>query len=323
MKKHLLFSLLAFLFIAGGAGAQERTALSAEIYGYKGDMVYFDCVQTPALRAEFYTNPGEEHLYTFDSDRLLCMLINGRTKILLQPGDSLHVNITYDGNNIERIEYSGDENAVKTNQVISYIDDLRRDMRYKSQLLACVAVDIQPKDRIDASRVLHARVQEMLAEAALPEPAANYILSLVESDVYMSFMEYPVMYASVRGKAVEQQGIGDYWSIMEGFVPRSDEASLSAPEYASLLMRYCIYVNEKNAAKNGTAYTAPVKLETLYSELSSFYTGEQRNFVLYSLLCNFIQKGQEIERADVLYKDFKAKYNPAKRYTDVLDMILQ
>lgn len=323
MRKLILSSLFVALSLFSSVNAQEKTVLSAQIYGYKGDMVYFDCVQSPAIAAEFYTNPGEEHLYSFDSDRLVCMLINGKTKVLLQPGDSLHVNISYDGNNIQNIEYSGDENAVKTNKVIYDIDNLRRDMRYKTQLLACVAVDVAPKDRIEASRSLHGMVKKMLDEAKLPADAANYILSLVESDVYLSFMEYPVMYASVRGKAVELQEIGDYWHIMDGFASRTDVASLSCPEYAGLLMRYCIYANEKSAKEQGKTYTAPVKLETMYDELAAFYTGAQREFVLYTLLCNFIQKGQEIERADALYNDYKEKYNPAKRYTDVLDMILQ
>ena len=45
--------------------AQEKAVLSAQVYGYQQEMVYFDCLQTPLIAAEFHTNPGAEHLYSF------------------------------------------------------------------------------------------------------------------------------------------------------------------------------------------------------------------------------------------------------------------
>ncbi|MBQ3539190.1 MAG: hypothetical protein IJN24_07820 [Bacteroidaceae bacterium] len=323
MKKLLSCLLFAIAQPFTSAVAQENTVLSTQIYGYKGNMVHYDCVQTPLLAAEFYTNPGEEHLYKFTTDRLVCFLVNGKTKVLLSPGDSLHININYGNSKVPEASISGSENAIKTNLVMQDIENLKRDMRYKAQLLACVALDIKPDARINDSRTLLEKVKSMLAAAQLSEEAANYILSMTESDAYLSFMEYPVMYASVRGTAIEQQEIGDYWSIMEGFSPRSDAASLSCPEYASLLMRYSMYMNEKSAIQKGDTYNAPTRLEDMYSELATFYTGPQRDFVLYTLLCNFIQQGKEIERADALYKDYKEKYNADSRYIAVLDAILQ
>ena len=45
--------------------------------------------------------------------------------------------------------------------------------------------------------------------------------------------------------------------------------------------------------------------------------------VLYTLLCNFIKNGQEIERADALYKDYIEKYNKNSSYKAILDTLLQ
>lgn len=322
MKKVILFGLLVVSSILGTAEAQERTVLSAQIYGYKGDMTYFDCVQTPVIRQEFYTNPGEEHLYSFDSDQLICMLINGKTKVLLQPGDSVHVNIRYN-NKMQDVTFSGSENAVKNNQAMQDIDNLKRTMRYKSQLLGCVALDIKPKDRIADSRILLEKANSILNEAQLQTEAKNYLLSQIEAEAYMSFIEYPVMYESVRKVAIHEQEIGDYWNIMEGFTPRNDVASLSNPEYVSLLMRYCFYMNEKSAKEKNITYSTPKRFEDMYKELADFYSAEQRDCVLYFLLRNFIMNGQEIERADALYKEYKEKYNIEKRYIDILDSILQ
>lgn len=322
MKKNLLFALLAIVAVFGTAVAQEKTTLSAQIYGYQGDMVYFDCVQTPFIAAEFHTNPGEEHIYSFECDNLVCITINGRTNVLLQPGDSLHLNITYDGNNA-RVDYSGSERAVNNNRLLKGLDNIRRTMRYKSQLLGCVALDIKPKSRIEDSRLLLEKVNNLLETSAASTEAKNYVAAIVDNFVYMSFIEYPVMYQSVRGLSIEQQEIGDYWSIMDGYVTRTDAQSLSCPEYASLLMRYCFYMNEKSAHEQGTEYSMPAVLEDMYREIAAFYKGEQRDFLLYTLLRNFIMNGQEIERGELLYNDYIEKYNSNTFYRSILEMLLQ
>ena len=322
MKKKLTLALLAFVATFSVMVAQENTILSAQIYGYQKDLVYFDCMQTPLIAQEFYTNPGEEHLYHFECDDLVCLTINGRTTVLLQPGDSLHVDITYEGKSAH-VEYSGSERAVANNRLMKSMETLKRTLRYKSQLLGCVALDIKPKIRIDDSRTLLEKATALIEKSAASIEAKNYVMALIDSVVYMSFIEYPVMYESVRGLVVAEQEIGDYWNITEGYTPRSDAQALMCPEYASLLMRYCFYMNAKAAQAKGETYTMPTMMEGMYEELAVFYDGGQRDFVLYILLRNFIMNGQEIERADVLYKDYVEKYNSNASYKELLDMLLQ
>ncbi len=322
MKKGLNL-VFAILLITSTALAQSKATLSAEIYGYKQDMVYFDCMQTPFIRSEFHTNPGEIHSYTFDCDEPVCMMINSRTKVFLQPGDSLHVSISYEGRNVKSIKFSGSERAVKNNNMFRSIDNIKRSMRYRSQLLGCVALDIKPKSRIEDSRTLQTKVNAMLASSPASTEAKNYASAIIDSDVYISFMEYPVMYASVRGLPIDKQEIGDYASIMNDAVLRSDAQAMNCPEYASLLMRYCFYKNEMEAAKSGSTYQMPTRFEDMYKELATFYKDEQRDFVLYTLLCNFIKNGQEIERADALYSDYIENYNKNQNYKKVLDSLLQ
>ena len=304
------------------ATAQERTTLSAQIYGYQKDIVYFDCMQTPLIAQEFYNNPGEEYVYSFECDDLVYLAVNGRTNVLLLPGDSLHVDIHYEGKNAT-VEYSGSERAVNNNRLLKSVESIKRGLRYKNQLLGCVALDIKPKTRIDDSRVLLERVNALLEKSPASVEAKNYVRAMVDYDVYMSFIEYPVMYESVRGLAIGEQEIGDYWNIMEGYVTRSDAQALRCPEYASLLMRYCFYMNAKAAQEKGEAYTMPGILEEMYSQLAAFYEGDQRDYVLYVILRNFIMNGQEIERADVLYKEYLEKYNTSAFHKNILEMLLQ
>ena len=322
MKKNLLLALIAIITAFNVATAQQKTVLSAQIYGYQRDMVYFDCMQTPLIAQEFHTNPGEEHLYTFECDNLVCLTINGRTSVVLQPGDSLHVDINYEGKNV-KLEYSGTERAVNNNRLMKRIETLKQTLRYKSQLLGCVALDVKPKSRIDDSRLLLEKAKAVVGKSPASDEAKNYVMAMIEYHVYMSFIEYPVMYESVRGLSVDKQEIGDYWSIMDGYVTRTDSESLSCPEYASLLMRYCFYMNEKAAKEKGETYIMPKVLEDMYKEIASFYSGEQRDFLLYTLLRNFIMNGQEIERADFLYKDYIEKYNGNTFYRDIIEMLLQ
>lgn len=323
MKRNVIsLVLLAISAVFYTAFAQQKTTLSAQVYGYQGDMIYFDCVQTPLIAQQFYTNPGEEHLYNFECDELVCLTINGRTTVVLQPGDSLHVDINYEGKSVT-VEYSGTEQAVNNNRLMKSVENLKRSLRYKSQLLGCVALDIKPKVRIDDSRILLEKVYGLIEKSVASAEAKNYVMAMIDNDVYMSFIEYPVMYESVRGLAIAEQEIGDYWNIMEGYVTRTDAQALRCPEYASFLMRYCFYMNEKAAKEKGERYSMPVVMEEMYKDIADFYSGEQRDFLLYTLLRNFIMNGQEIERADVLYKDYIEKYNTSAFHKSILDMLLQ
>lgn len=322
-KSNLILGLLLFFALSGFA--QRKTTLSAEVNGYKREMVYFDCLQSPFFNAEFHNNPGEEHLYSFNTKSLVCMLLNGQVNALLLPGDSIHITVQYDNNLPPKAMFSGDKKAVAANNMLQSISDLKRQMRYKSQLLACVVVDIKPQKRIEDSRILLTKVQEMVKKAGkqLAPLAAEYILSTTEAAAYTSFMEYPQMYAETRKLAISDQGIGDYWKIMDGVKLRSTEGALSSPDYVSFLMRYCFYANEKKATQAQQAYTAPRQLEDMFKALSTFYSGAQRDAVLYQLLVNYTRNGKELERVRPLYLEYKNNYNINKDYLQILDKLLE
>ena len=295
--KRFYFIWGMFLFLALNSFAQRKTTLSAEVNGYKREMVYFDCLQSPFFNAEFHNNPGEEHLYSFNTKNLVCMLLNGQVNVLLLPGDSIHVAVQYDNNLPPKTTFSGDKKAVAANNMLQGISELKRQMRYKSQLLACVVVDIKPQKRIEDSRILLTKVQEMV--------------------------EYPQMYAETRKLAVGEQGIGDYWKIMDGVKLRSTEGALASPDYVSFLMRYCFYENEKKATLANQQYTAPRQLEEMFKTLSLFYSGALRDAVLYQLLVNFTRNGKELERVRPLYLEYKNNYNINQEYLQILDKLLE
>ena len=323
--KRFYFIWGMFLFLALNCFAQRKTTLSAEVNGYKREMVYFDCLQSPFFNAEFHNNPGEEYLYSFNTKNLVCMLLNGQVNVLLLPGDSIHVAVQYDNNLPPKTTFSGDKKAVAANNMLQGISELKRQMRYKSQLLACIVVDIKPQKRIEDSRILLTKVQEMVKKAGkqLTPLASEYILSTTEAAAYTSYMEYPQMYAETRKLAVSDQGIGDYWKIMDGVKLRSTEGALASPDYVSFLMRYCFYENEKKATLANQQYTAPRQLEEMFKTLSLFYSGALRDAVLYQLLVNFTRNGKELERVRPLYLEYKNNYNINQEYLQILDKLLE
>lgn len=311
----------------GGAAlvlqAQTRTILSAEVYDYRKDKVYFHCVQTPFLAAEFHTNPGEEHHYAFESTDLTEFLINGRARVLLEPGDSLHLVLHYDNKQIASMEFSGTETAVAANRLLWEQEKARQRLRYKNDLLACAVLDVKPQMRIADSYKLLALSSDLCKNSKATLQAQAYVLGDAQAQAYNSFMEYPVMYASLRKQPISEQGIGDYYHLMDKHPVAQTGAALRNPVYVSALMRYCFYEAEKKAIAAQQDWKAPSRLEDMYALLTLFYQGDTLDSVLFHLLCNFIKTGKEVERADALIQDYKSHYNLNADYLKIIDSLLQ
>ena len=136
-------------------------------------------------------------------------------------------------------------------------------------------------------------------------------------------MEYPPLYADTRHVPIEKQGIGDYWTVVDGYQPRSDKASLRCMPYSEFLVLYCFYQRTKEAHAAGKTYTRPRQLEDLYKEIVSFYDGNQRDAILFLIMSNYIRNGKEIEKIDPYLKEYKEKYNLDKEYVAILESLLQ
>ncbi len=324
MKKQLITLSLCFLSLVGYAQSM-RTVFSAEIYGWQHNMIDFQCVQTPFISQEFYTNPGEEHHFAFETDELVCLLVNGRVPFLLMPGDSIHAVISYEGKKASEIQLSGTPSAVSQNQLMQDIRQLKTDMRFKQQLLTCLVLDTKPAARIADARALTERVKEFSSGYTdIPSDAMDYINAGSEADLYMSLMEYPQMYENGRKQPIAEQGIGDYWTITGDWKPQPTNAMLENPDYISLLMRYYVYDKEREAQKTGQPWEREKRFEEMYAAFADYFTDETtRDAVLYNLICNFIRGGQEIERAEPIIKDYKEKHNRNKKYASILDSLFQ
>ncbi len=325
MRKRMIAALGLLCFACVSFAQGKRTVLSATIDGYQRDMVYFDCVQTPFIRQEFHANPGEEHVYSFNTDRLVSMIINGRTTVLLMPGDSLHVDLQYQGKKVKDVKFSGSDRAVAGNELYAAVGAFKRDMRYKTQLLACAVVDVKPADRINDSRRLLDQTRQLVGQAKgkVDADVANYVMAESEGLAYTSFIEYPMMYEETRKKPIAEQGIGDYWSLLKDCKLRDDVASLSCPDYCSFLLLNMAYAKSRQAHEKGTEYNRPDKLEDMFAELAAFYDGKHRDATLYSIISNYIQGGKDIERVEPLLSQYKEKYCVDSEHAKIIDSLMQ
>ena len=323
-----VFLLLLFLSVlACSVYAQikeDNVLLTIGVSNYQRPKIYVDCVQTPLIHAEFHNNGEQKHTYRFNLEDMAEVLINGNISVFLMPGDSLVVSIVYEGKNMSKIDYWGNEQAVRNNDFYRSVNGIKKELRYKSQLLANAVLNITPQERMRVSDEYLLRVKEIVSKSeGVSNDVKEYIMAGVEADVYLSYMEYPLMYEELRKKSISEQGIGEYWDIMQGFRIRDGKGALLNPNYLSMLMRYSFFMNEKNSHEKGIEYQRPQMLEGMYTEFAATYDGDIRDAVLYTLLTNFIRSGKEIERVDPLLRDYKEKYNKNSRYIEIIESLLR
>lgn len=334
LKKLLIFSLFSAyftqnFFAQAKKEKSEHTVMSCVINNYKRDMIYLDCRQTPLIKGEFYRNPGEEHILAFNTDKLVTMRLNGHElEFFFEPGDSLHAVITYGDRLPETIIFSGTERAVRQNQFLWKLYRHRLSTHFKTSLNACVALDHKPADRIATTNRFAEEARQMLATEGKDCSITfkNYVEAELEALIGESLIFYPDLYAGVRHKPINEQGLGDYWKLLDNYETRTDEASLRNLRYIDFLLKYMVYKKagqEKEENQKNLSNAMPKTLEESYQLAVASFEGAQLDAVLFSVLVRFITNGKDIDEAEKWIADYKKKYNIEKDYVEILDTLMQ
>lgn len=309
-------------------GKEKHTAISCVVNNFKRDMIYLDSPQTPEIRGEFHRNPGEEHLLTFNTDKIITFRVNGQElEFFLEPGDSLHADITYGDRLAETILFGGSERAVDQNQFLWDLYRYRLSVRFKTSLNACLVLDHKPADRIAAAKQFAEEARKMLDanKKKYSKAFINYVEASIDALVCESQIYYPELYAGMRQKPISEQGIGDYWSLLDNYQTRSDEASLRCASYVDFLLKYMVYEKGKKSAdrEGGLEKFMPKTLEENYNLAVETFKGAQLDAVLFRILTNYIVQGKNIEEVEQWITDYKQKYNKDKEYVKILDLLMQ
>ncbi len=333
LKKLFIFILFSTFFSQHFFAKEEKsehTVMSCVINNFKRDMIYLDCQQTPLIRGEFYRNPGEEHILAFNTNKLVTMRLNGHElEFFLEPGDSLHAAIVYGERLPETITFSGTERAVRQNQFLWKLYRYRLSIHFKTSLNACVVLDHKPTDRIEATNNFATEAQKMLAanEKEYSQAFINYVEAIIEALKGESLIYYPDLYAGVRHKPINEQGLGDYWKLLDNYQIRTDEASLRCPQYIDFLLKYMVYKKAstlKDAQKSPSLASAmPQTLEASYKLAEETFKGAQLDAVLFAILARYISQGKNIDEAETWITHYKKNHNIEKEYVQILDSLMQ
>lgn len=324
--KHILLIIGLVSVLAFPTEAKERpTVISAEIYGYVRDKVHFNFLEKEDINMEFPYKEGQVMEFTVDLDDVTTLVLNTFIEMYLQPGDSIHVKLTYDGTRYKSVEFSGTPGAVAICSAINKKEMLQRERRYKTNIPAMLVT------QTDAKKFHAATVQEVKDEKEIisrvkdqVDPRVyNMAMAGIEGTLLTNLLTYPYASADFHKKKLEDCLAEDYWTALDGYELRTDEASLRNRVYMSFLLPYKEYMREKEARDQGKSYQPLTSLEDQYKDMAVFYKGTLQDAALFVLLYNSITSNGDFNVIEKLVKDYLKKYNKNKEYKKVLNQVMQ
>ena len=316
-----LMGILAF-----PAEAKERaTVISAEIYGYVRDKVYFNFLEEEGINMEFPYKEGQVMECTVDLDDVTTLVLNTFIEIYLQPGDSVHVKVIYDGTRYKSVEFSGTPAAVAICSAINKKEMLQRERRYKTNIPAMLVT------QTDAKKFHAATVKEIKDEVEIisqvkdqVDPRVyNMAMAQIEGTLLTNLITYPYASADFHKKKLEDCLAEDYWTALDNYKLRTDEASLRNQVYMAFLLPYKDYMRRKEAHDQGKDYQPLTSLEDEYKDMATFYKGALQDAALFVLLYNSITSNGDFNVIEKLVKDYLKKYNKNKEYKKILNQVMQ
>ncbi len=320
----ILFMASALPLVAKEKGQEAR--VSVEIYGYNGKMVTFDFVEEPDAYIEFPYKEGQPMEVAATLDDVTMLNVNMWVNICLQPGDSLHAKVTYEGRSYQSVEYSGTPRAVLIANTLLKIRAARREADYKANLPAATVVLTDPiayhKASLDEWRREKAILDEVKDE--ISPRVYNYLLSELDAIFLSNVILYPFSCASYQKKDIQECIADDYWSVFDDYQLRDDDASLRNRHYMSFLLPYAEYMICKQNGSDPATFKSAQSTRSEYDEIAGFYDGVLRDAALFVVLYNELASDElDYAQCEALVKDYLKKYNISKEYKQILKEIMQ
>ena len=325
MKKIVLLLFLGCIYFLPANAKGKMTHVSAEIQGFNGEMVYFDFIEKDGISAEFPYQENQLMEVDVELDDVTMLRINAWVYVCLQPGDSIHAKIVYEGKSYKTVEYSGTPRAVAICTALHKMRELQRVQRYKRNIPANLVLQVEAKEFYTTT------LKEWKAEIALLDEVRNqispemynYILSDLDGIYLTNLITYPYASSGFHKKKIQDCMTDGYWDALNDYKLRDDKASLRNRGYMAFLLTYKDYMKRKKAGNNNEDYTPNRKLEEEYADLADFYDGSLRDAALFVLLYNAISNNGDFDRIEKLKKDYLKKYNKDKEYKKVLAQIMK
>lgn len=325
MKYILLIISLCGLFSFAAEAKGRPTVITAEIFGYQRDKVHFDFLEKEGVNMEYPYKDGQLMEFTVELDDVTTMILNTFIEVYLQPGDSIHVKVTYNGRNYDKVEFSGTPAAVAVNSKLHEKELLQRERDYKTNIPAMLVTLVDAKKFHEATLKEWKDEVEILNQVRgqIDSRVYNMVLSGIEGTLLTNLITYPYASSSFHKKKLEDCMTADYWTALDGYKLRDDEASLRSRSYMCLLAPYKEYMREKEARDAGKEYKRADSLEEQYNDFVSFYDGRLRDTALFVFLYDSIAANKDFNVIEKLVKDYLKKYNKVKEYKKILNQVMQ
>lgn len=322
------FAILFVLFVLPLTAKEkgQDTYVCVEVYGYGGKMVSFDYMEKPEAYVEFPYKEGQPMEVVTKLTDITMLNINMWVNICLQPGDSLHAKIVYEGRSYKTVEYSGTPRAVLIANTLHKIRSSRREADYKANIPAALVVLTEPKGYHQASLDEWKREKAILDEAKgeMSPRVYNYLLSELDAIFLPNVIMYPYVCADFQKKPLEECIAEGYWEALDGYQVREDDASLRNRNYMSFLLPYAEYMICKRNGAIPDKFRMTQSVESKYEELAEFYDGVLRDAALFVVLYNNLaSENVDIEKSEALIRDYLKKYNINKEYKLILREIMK
>ena len=325
MKYIVLIICLCNLFSFTVKAKERPTVITAEIFGYQRDKVHFDFIEKEGINMEFPYKDGQLIEFMVELDDITTMILNTFIEVYLQPGDFIHVKVTYNGRNYDKVEFSGTPAAVAVNSKLHEKEILQRQRNYKTNIPAMLVTLVDAKKFHEATLKEWKDEVEMLGQVKdqIDPRVYNMVISGIEGTLLTNLMTYPYASASFHKKKLEDCMTADYWTALDGYKLRDDEASLRSRAYQCMLAPYKDYVRAKEARDAGKEYEPLTSLEEQYKDFVAFYDGSLRDTALFVFLYNSVAAGEDFDVIEKLVKDYLKKYNKNKEYKKILNQVMQ
>ncbi|MEG0796321.1 MAG: hypothetical protein RR397_07475 [Odoribacter sp.] len=312
--------VLAFIFCIGihfvFAGPLKKTYISATVSGYSGSVVDFEFMGKEDLNMQYAYVENKQMEFEVELDDIVLMKLNAFVWIYLQPGDKINAAVQYDGRFFKTVEFTGTPEAVIANRVCNDMRSVRIENRYKLDPRAAAAVQTAPHNYYAATQK-EWKVEKEILEAEkvqIPSQIYNYMYTEIESQFLSNLITYPMVCASMAKESIEKSMPEGFWTVLDDYKLREDEASLKSGAYMSFLLDYKNYVRRRDALKMDVIYTPANDMKSEFEDIASFYEGSLREGALYFFLCNQIMSGKDFDTAQKLSKQYLKKYNQNKEY---------
>lgn len=325
MQKLAVLFVFICLGIYPSFGKGEMTYISAEISGFEGKTVYFDFINQGDASTSFTYQENKVLEWNVELEDLSMVNINTWISMCVEPGDTIHAKIVYEGRYHKSVEYTGSPKAVAASNLLQNMLMSRKSIRYKSNIPAALVTLVDPIKYYKSTCEEWQKEKAMLDEIKdeISPRVYNYILSEIDGIFMPNLVTYPYVCAAYQKKELQTCIADGYWNALDDFVLRSDDVSLMNPTYANCLPVYKEYMRCKTAGCDLKKFRPVRSVEDDYADLVDFYDGKLRDTALFVTLYNALANNGDFETIEKLVKDYLKKYNKNKTYKKILNQVMQ